>query len=68
MYYPVSEISFKDGLWLTLTKVINEAVEMEQIMNSDEWFDSSEYQLLIRVLKEQSEDGKPKDKKRYQVQ
>ena len=46
-----------------LQKVINEAVEMEQIMNSDEWFDSSEYQLLIRVLKEQSEDGKPKDKK-----
>lgn len=45
-----------------LQKVINEALEIRQIMDCDEWYDSTEYQLLIRVLNEQSENGKPKDK------
>lgn len=47
-----------------LQKVIDEAYRMKDIMSSDEWYDTTEYQLLIRVLKEQSDDnGKPKNKK-----
>ena len=45
-----------------LQKAIDEAVKIKAIMDSDEWYDSPEYQLLLRVLNEQSEDGKPKDK------
>lgn len=47
-----------------LQKVIDEAYLMKDIMSGDEWLETTEYQLLIRVLKEQSDDnGKPKDKK-----
>jgi len=45
-----------------LQKAIDEAVKIKAIMDSDEWYDSTEYQLLLRVLNEQSEDGKTKDK------
>lgn len=46
-----------------LQKAIDEAMEVRRIMDSDEWYDSIEYQLLLRVLNEQTEDGKPKNKK-----
>ena len=47
-----------------LQKVINEAYKMKDIMSTDDWYDTAEYQLLIRVLKEQSDDnGKPRNKK-----
>lgn len=45
-----------------LEKAVDEAIEMKQILNSDEWLDTTEYQLLIRVLNEQSENEKPRDK------
>ena len=44
-----------------LQKVINEAILVKHIMNIDEWCDSAEYQLLIRLLNEQTNDGKAKD-------
>lgn len=47
-----------------LQKVIDEAYKMKDIMSTDDWYDTAEYQLLIRVLKEQSDDnGKPRNKK-----
>ena len=47
-----------------LQTVINEAILMKKLMEDDEWHSFSEYQLLIRVLNEQTkEDGKPKEKK-----
>lgn len=47
-----------------LQKVIDEAYKMKDIMGTDDWYDTAEYQLLIRVLKEQSDDnGKPRNKK-----
>lgn len=36
-----------------LQKVIDEAYRIKDIMSSDELYDTTEYQLLIRVLKEQ---------------
>lgn len=46
-----------------LQKVIDEAYKMKDIMSTDDWYDTAEYQLLIRVLKEQSDDnGKPRNK------
>lgn len=47
-----------------LQKVIDEALQMKKIMDSDEWYETTEYQLLLRVLNEQTEDGKPKDRNR----
>ena len=44
-----------------LQKVINEAIVIKHIMNTDEWCSSTEYQLLIRLLNEQTKDGKAKD-------
>lgn len=47
-----------------LQKVIDEAYKMKDIMSTDDWYDTAEYQLLIRVLKEQSDDnGNPRNKK-----
>lgn len=45
-----------------LQKAIDEALQMKKIMDSDDWYGTAEYQLLLRVLNEQTEDGKPKDK------
>lgn len=47
-----------------LEKAINEAKQMKEIMEDDEWHTFSQYQLLIRVLNEQTnKDGSVKDKK-----
>ncbi len=47
-----------------LQKAINEARKMKEIMEDDEWHTFSQYQLLIRVLTEQTNtDGSIKDKK-----
>lgn len=47
-----------------LKKVINEAKQMKEIMEDDEWHTFSQYQLLIRVLNEQTNrDGSVKNKK-----
>ena len=47
-----------------LEKVINEAKRMKEIMEDDEWHTFSQYQLLIRVLNEQTnKDGTVKDKR-----
>ncbi len=35
---------------------------MKKIMDSDDWYGTAEYQLLLRVVNEQAENGKPKDK------
>lgn len=47
-----------------LQKASDEALKMKEIMDNDDWYDTTEYQLLIRVLNEQTEDGKPKDKRK----
>ena len=47
-----------------LQKAIDEAKKMKEIMEDDEWHTFSQYQLLIRVLNEQTnEEGSIKDKK-----
>ena len=47
-----------------LEKVINEAKRMKEIMEDDEWHTFSQYQLLIRVLNEQTnQDGSVNGKK-----
>ena len=47
-----------------LEKTINEARKMKEIMEDDEWHTFSLYQLLIRVIKEQTnEEGSIRDKK-----
>lgn len=50
-----------------LEKAIAEAAAVKEIMSDDEWHIFSEYQLLVRVLSEQSDersgDGVPKPKK-----
>ncbi len=46
-----------------LQTVIDEAIQMKKLMEDDVWHSFSEYQLLIRVLNEQSKsDGTAKDK------
>ena len=37
MYYPVSEISFKDGLWLTLTFIISKMKGVGKIATTGIW-------------------------------
>ncbi len=52
-----------------LEKAIKEAAAVKEIMSDDAWHDSSEYQLLVRVLSEQSDDsdGNPKPKKNKDI-
>jgi hypothetical protein len=53
-----------------LDKVISDAVTMKNLMNGDEWLELSEYQLLIRVLKEQTDedsDGKVTAKPKSEI-
>ena len=40
-----------------LQKVIDDAVTMKELMSDDSWHDFSQYQLLIRVIREQTETG-----------
>ena len=46
-----------------LTKAIHEAEETKRLMEEKGFDDTTEYKLLIRVIKEQSENGKPRNKK-----
>lgn len=46
-----------------LQTVISEAILMKKLMEDDEWHSFSEYQLLIRVLNEQTKDGLAKNRK-----
>ena len=46
-----------------LITVIHEAEEIKKLMEEKGFDDTTEYKLLIRVIKEQSENGKPRNKK-----
>ena len=52
-----------------LEKTIKEAVTVREIMSDDIWHDSTEYQLLVRVISEQSDDNGdgPKPKKNRDI-
>lgn len=54
-----------------LEKVIAEAAAVKEIMSDDEWHGFSEYQMLVRVLSEQSDGGgggnTPKPKKNSDI-
>ena len=39
-----------------LEKVINEAAKVKELMSDEKWTETSEYQLLVRVLSEQAEE------------
>lgn len=52
-----------------LQKVIHEAIRMKEILEDDEWHTFSQYQLLIRLINEQTkEDGTAKDRKELKAE
>ena len=60
-----------EGVAARLDKVIEEAEKLRKAMDSDQWLEFSEYQLLLRVLKEQTDtddEGKRTAKKNKDIE